>query len=123
VPINESIAIELKNLLAVTERGHKLFVPDGVSTDIAIARFQQYIYKVRPKIQDEGSTRPMIHHGLRHSFAARTYQELINGGMSPLSASLRVSQLLGHERPDVTRGYLASLPEGEYQPYSGHKNK
>lgn len=123
VPINESIAIELKNLLAVTERGHKQFAPDGVSTDIAIARFQQYIYKVRPKIQDEGSTRPMIHHGLRHSFAARTYQELINGGMSPLSASLRVSQLLGHERPDVTRGYLASLPEGEYQPYSGHKNK
>lgn len=69
MPINESISIELKNLLAVTERGHKQFVPDGVSTDIAIAR------------------------------------------------------LLGYERPDVTRGYLASLPKGEYQPYSGHKNK
>ncbi len=109
MPINESISIELKKLLAITPRGHKLFVPDGVSTDIAIARLQQYIYRVRPQIQDEGSARPMTHHGLRHSFAARTYQELIDSGMSSLSASLRVSQLLGHERPDVTKGYLASI--------------
>lgn len=112
VPINESIFIELKNLLAITPRGHKLFVPDGVPTDIAIVRPQQYIYQVRPKIQDVGSTRPMTHHGLRHSFAARTYQESIDSGMSPLCASLRVSQLLGHERPDVTRGYLASVKDG-----------
>ena len=109
VPINESISIELKKLLAVTPRGHKLFVPDGVPTDIAIARLQQYIYQMRPQIQDEGSARPMTHHGLRHSFAARVYQESIDGGMNPFSASLRVSRLLGHERPDVTRGYLASI--------------
>ena len=44
-------------------------------------------------------------------FAARTYQELIDSDLSPLSASLRVSQLLGHERPDVTKGYLASIPK------------
>lgn len=111
VPINESISVELKKLLAVTERGHKLFVPDGVPTDATIARLQQYIYQVRPMIQDESSTRPMTHHGLRHSFAAWTYQELVDSGMSPLSASLRVSQLLGHERPDVTRSYLASIPK------------
>ncbi len=110
MPINESISIKLKKLLAITPRGHKLFVPDGVPTDIAIARLQQYIYQVRPKIQDEGSTRPMTYHGLRHSYAVRTYQELIDSGTSPLSASLCVSQLLGHERPDVTRGYLASIP-------------
>ena len=54
----------------------------------------------------------MTHHGLRHSFAAWTYLELIDSGMSPLSASLRVSRLLGHERPDVTRGYLASVKDG-----------
>ncbi len=109
VPINESISIELKKLLAVTPRGHKLFVLDGVPTDAAIARLQQYIYQMRPQIQDEDSTRPMTHHDLRHSFAARTYQELIDSGMSSLSASLRVSQMLGHERPDVTKGYLASI--------------
>ena len=112
VPINESIRIELKKMLAVTERGHKLFVPDGEPTHLAIGRLQQYIYQVRPQIQDEGSTRPLTHHGLRHSFAARTYQELIDSGVSPFNASLRVSQLLGHERPDVTNVYLASIKDG-----------
>lgn len=65
----------------------------------------------------------MTRHGLRHSYAARTYQELIDSGMSPLNASVRVSQLLGHERPDVTRGYLTSVSKGEYPPYPGHKNR
>ncbi len=101
-------------MLVVTERGHKLFVPDNVPTDIAIQRLQQYIYKVRPQIQDEDSTRPLTHHGLRHSYAARTYQELIDSGVSPLGASLRVSRLLGHERSEVTRGYLASVKDGAY---------
>ena len=109
VPINSSIRIELKKLLTITPRGHKLFVPDGVRTDIAIQRFQQYLCRVRPRIQDEGSTRPMTHHGLRHSYAVRTYQALTKENASPLQASLRVSQLLGHERADVTRVYLASL--------------
>ncbi len=112
VPINESIRIELKKMLAVTPRGHKLFVPDGVRTDLAINRFQQYLCKVRPQVQDEGSTRPMTHHGLRHSYAARTYQELLTHEVSPFNATLRVSQLLGHERAEVTNGYLASVPKG-----------
>lgn len=111
VPINESIRVELRKLLAVTPRGHKLFVPDDVPTHHAIAQLQQYIYRVRPAVQDEGSTRPMTHHGLRHSYAARTWQELIDCGVPPLSASLRVSQLLGHERADVTNVYLASIPK------------
>lgn len=111
VPINESIRIELKKFLAVTPRGHKLFVSDDVPTHHAIGRLQQYIYQVRPKIQDADSARPMTHHGLRHSYAARTWRELVDSGVSPFNASLRVSQLLGHERPDVTRIYLASIPK------------
>ncbi len=39
VPVNDTIRMELKKMLAVTERGHKLFVPDGVRTDLAINRF------------------------------------------------------------------------------------
>ncbi len=78
-------------------------------THHAIGRLQQYIYQVRPKIQDTDSTRPITHHGLRHSYAARTWQELVDSGVSPFNASLRVSQLLGHECPDVTRIYLASI--------------
>ena len=112
VPINESIRAELKKFLDVTPRGHKLFVSDDVPTHSAIAQLQMYIYKVRPLIQDEGSTRPITHHGLRHSYAVRTWQELIESGMSLLNASLKVSQLLGHERPDVTNVYLASVKGG-----------
>jgi len=109
VPINESIRIELKKMLAVTPRGHKLFVPDGVRTDLAINRFQQFLCKVQSQIQDEDSTRPMTHHGLRHSYAAHTYQELLGKGVAPLDSSYQVSRLLGHERPDVTNIYLASV--------------
>ncbi len=112
VPVNDTIRIELKKMLAVTERGHKLFVPVDVRTDLAINRFQQFLCKVRSQILDEGSTRPMTHHGLRHSYAARTYQELTEKGVAPLDASYQVSRLLGHERPDVTRIYLASIKDG-----------
>lgn len=113
VPIHESICIELKKMLAVTPRGHKLFVPNDMPTHIAINRFQQFICAVRGEIQDPGSARPMTHHGLRHTYAARTYQELIDSGVSPADAHCQVSRLLGHERPDVTHIYLASLAAGE----------
>lgn len=113
VPINESIRIELQKMLARTERGHKLFVPDQAPTHRAIQRFQQYLRDVRPRVRDEDSVRPMTHHGLRHSYAARTYCELVERGASPTDASYQVSRLLGHERPDVTRIYLASLRQEE----------
>lgn len=116
VPIHESIRIELKKMLTVTPRGHKLFVSDDVPTHIAINRFQQFICAVRGEIQDPDSTRPMTHHGLRHTYAARTYQELINKGVSPADAHYQVSRLLGHERPDVTDIYLASLTSKEGGP-------
>lgn len=113
VPINETIRIELRELLKITPRGHKLFVADDVPTDIAINRLQQFIHAVRPQVQDSASSRPMTHHGLRHSFTARTYQALLQRGVSPLDASYQVSRLLGHERPDVTRIYLASVQDKE----------
>ena len=114
VPINDTIRIELQKLLLITSRGHKLFVPDAVPTDAAIKRFQQYLISIRPLIQDENRTTHLTHHGLRHTYAARTYQEFIQQGISPLDASYRVSKLLGHERHDVTRIYLASVKEDSY---------
>ena len=112
VPINESIRIELRNMLDRTPRGHKLFVADDQPAHLATSRFQQYLCAVRSLIQDEGSIRPMTHHGLRHSYAARTHEELTARGATPLEASLQVSRLLGHERPDVTKIYLASIQNG-----------
>ena len=114
VPINDAIRIELQKMLEVTPRGQKLFIPDDVPTDAAIKRFQQYLISIRPQIQDDTRTTHLTHHGLRHTYAARTYQELIQQGISPLEASYRVSKLLGHERHDVTRIYLASVKEDNY---------
>ena len=47
-----------------------------------------------------------------HTYAAEKYQKLVDGGMTELAAHFAVSQLLGHERPDVTDIYLASVRKG-----------
>ena len=113
VPINEQIALALRKQLERTERGHKLLVPDGVPTDRAIAALQFFIMRHRDEVQDSGSDRPMTFHGLRHTYAAEKYRELTSSGMGALDAHFAVSRLLGHERPDVTNIYLASVRKGE----------
>ena len=99
----------LQRMLDRTERGHKLFVPDGVPTDRAINGVQLFIIKHRDNVADEGREANLTFHGLRHSFAAEKYQSLVDGGMSALDAHFAVSRLLGHERADVTNIYLASV--------------
>ena len=54
----------------------------------------------------------MTFHGLRHTYAAEKYQELVDSGKSPMDAHFEVSRLLGHERPDVTNIYPASVKGG-----------
>ena len=101
VPINECIAIAMREQLARTERGHKLLVPDDIPTDRAIQQLQQFILRHREM--------PLTFHGLRHTYAAETYERLLSEGMGELDAHFTVSRLLGHERADVTNIYLASL--------------
>ena len=48
----------------------------------------------------------------RREVAAEKYTSLVSGGMTPLDAHFTVSRLLGHERPDVTDIYLASVKGG-----------
>lgn len=110
VPIeNERITLMLRKRLAVTKRGHKLMVPDDIRTDVAITELQQFIATHRYIIQDEESDRPLTFHGLRHTYAVEKYKALITAGKTDLDAHYEVSRLLGHERPDVTDIYLASL--------------
>jgi len=110
VPIeDERISMALKKRLAVTVRGHKLIVPDDKRTDIAIKELQQFIAEHRAEVQDGNDAPPLTFHGLRHTYAAEKYRQLIEGGLPPLDAHYEVSRLLGHERPDVTNIYLASL--------------
>ena len=113
VPINEQITLALRKQLERTQRGHKLLVPDGVSTDRAIAALQFFIMRHRDEVRDAGSDRPLTFHGLRHTYAAEKYRELTERGMGALDAHFTVSRLLGHERPDVTNIYLASVRKGE----------
>ena len=113
VPINEQIALALRKQLERTERGHKLLVPDGVPTDRAIAALQGFLLRHREEVKTPDSDRPMTFHGLRHTYAAEKYRELTSSGMGALDAHFAVSRLLGHERPDVTNIYLASVRKGE----------
>ena len=114
VPIeDERITMMLQKLLDKTARGHKLLVPDGVPTDQAINGMQQFILRHRDAICDlTAPDRRITFHGLRHTYAAEKYTSLVNGGMTPLDAHFTVSRLLGHERPDVTDIYLASVKGG-----------
>ena len=112
VPINEQIAIAMKKQLANTVRGHKLLVPDDMPTDRAINRLQFFIMTNRGTIQNSNQSNSLTFHGLRHTYAAEKYRELVNGGMGDLDAHFEVSRLLGHERADVTNIYLASVKGG-----------
>ena len=114
VPIeDERITMMLQRLLEKTERGHKLLVLDGVPTDRAINGMQQFILRHRDAICDPTVPgRRITFHGLRHTYAAEKYTSLVDGGMTPLDAHFSVSRLLGHERPDVTNIYLASVKGG-----------
>ena len=107
------ITMMLQRLLDKTERGHKLLVPDGVPADRAINGMQQFILRHRDAICDPTAPdRRITFHGLRHTYAAEKYTSLVSGGMTPLDAHFTVSRLLGHERPDVTDIYLASVKRG-----------
>lgn len=99
-------------MLAQTQRGHKLFVPDDMPTDRAINNFQCFIYRYRNEVQDADSHRTITCHGLRHTYAVEQYLACRKQGMDEHAACRRVSRLLGHEREDVTRIYLASLRKG-----------
>ena len=112
VPINEQIAIAMRKQLNCTSRGQKLLVPGDMHTDRAINLLQLFLMKHRDEVQDADSDRPMTFHGLRHTYAAEKYQELVNSGMSTLDAHFTVSRLLGHERADVTNIYLSSIKKG-----------
>lgn len=117
VPVDDAhrkqLEIALREMLAVTPRGHKLLVSDGKDTHRAMNAMERFIEKYRSEVQLDDREAPLIYHGLRHTYASEKYQELIDSGMNPLDAHLKVSELLGHERPDVTNIYLASRRKKE----------
>jgi integrase len=113
VPSHPAIDAGLKTMLAVTPRGHKLFVAPDEKTHHAMKRFEEFIRYYKPEIQDTGSMRPLHFHGLRHRYAAETYRRFIAEGCGDKEARRRVSELLGHRRSEITQVYLASLEENK----------
>lgn len=110
VPVEAGAAKQaLRDRRAAVQRGHKLFVPDDMATDVYIRTFQEFLRKHRP---DPGTNpKPLTHHGMRHSYAVRQYRAAVDGGATEYRAKLKVSKLLGHGRADVTDVYLGSLDE------------
>ena len=113
VPINDSVRIEFEKFLKITHAGHKLFVPKDKPTHIAKIELQNFINKRRKLVQDQGSTRPLTFHGLRHTVSPEWYLNQISEGKTGDQASRQVSQWLGHMRKDVTRIYLSGIRDGD----------
>jgi integrase len=110
-------------MLKVTKRGHKLFVPDGVKTDVAIKRYQDFLSKHRSEFRDPENDYNLTFHGLRHTYAAEKFTEFAKIGKSVRQAKFAVSELLGHGRDDVTRIYLTSLKDKTHNnPNIGENN-
>jgi integrase len=109
VPIDGLIKTVIQKQLKTVERGQKLLVPLDVPTHVYIKQLQQFINYHRDKLLPSEGKEKLTFHGLRHAYAQRTYNELINTRMLEWEAKREVSKLLGHEREDVTRIYLSSL--------------
>jgi len=103
VPINESIKIAFQDLLKITPRGHKLFVELSDKTHLVMKRLQCFIAYHRRKFTGNDIT----FHGLRHTYAHEQYEKFIRMGKTDFQARKCVSELLGHQRDDVARIYLA----------------
>ncbi len=109
VPINSDIAGQLRIMLSQARRGSKLLSPDNLSVEDAIRRFQNFIIKNRDASQDPERVTSLTAHGLRHTYARNQYLGFRQQGISHELACKKVSLLLGHDRLDVTRIYLASI--------------
>jgi len=109
IPNHPEADAVLIRLLERTPPGQKLLLPPDKKTHLAIKELQQFIADYRPPRLGKPCEREITFHGLRHMFAAETYQRLRDQGASDEMAKLRVSRWLGHEREDVTEIYLASI--------------
>ena len=107
LPANTATLEVLHRRRAITPRGCKLFVLDGVNTDVVMSGLQQFIIRNRDSERDTEVN--LTIHGLRHTWAAEQYRVLIAAGHTPYEARKQVSQWFGHERDSVTKIYLASL--------------
>ncbi len=109
VPLGADAQEALREAFRRARPGAKLFVPPDVPTHRAIARVQSFVRRHRGAIARPGRHAPLTVHGLRHTYAAEQYRRRRESGSGQAAAERVVSQLLGHNRPEVTRIYLDDL--------------
>lgn len=111
VPLTQNARDVLQVNMRGVNRGQKLFVAEDEKTHLVIKQVQNFINRSRDRWQDESRYKQnelnRTFHGLRHAYAREQYEARINEGMSEYEARKEVSKLLGHERDEVTRIYLA----------------
>lgn len=111
VPLNDTAASTLELAIKDIPRGEKLFVPSTLKAHQVIQRIQDFIKNNRHKIIDSLNTRPagieITMHSFRHAYAKEHYDTFLAHGYSEENARLKVAQLIGHNREDVTKIYLA----------------
>ena len=109
VSINEQVRIALRDSLAHTKPGQKLFVPEGEKTHTIINDLETFIREHRAKLrfQDADGRAPITFHGLRHTFVKEHYTRLRRAGDTDLAACRKLAPLLGHKRPEIVHCYLA----------------
>lgn len=111
IPVAPEVAETLKAQMKTVRRGSKLWVPEDMPTHTAMAQMEAFLAAHRDEVADLTSDRkvPLTFHGLRHTYAAVKYHALRDVGMSEKEARRRVSELLGHNREDVTKVYTYSV--------------
>jgi len=108
VSINEHVRIALRDSLAHTKPGQKLFVPEGEKTHTVINDLEAFIREHREKLRfpDLDGHAPITFHGLRHTFVKEHYTRLRLAGDTDLAACKKLAPLLGHKRPEIVHAYL-----------------
>ncbi len=101
LPLTPAAERELQQLKKQTSRGARVFVPVDKQAHQVIKTIQDFIRINRKQREGEQLTA----HGLRYNFTQRHLQEAEEKGLPKKQAEKQVSQLLGHNRREVTRGY------------------
>jgi len=117
VPSNEQVRIALRDSLARTNPGQKLFVPQGEKTHEVIKELEAFIREHREMIRfpDSNRTAKLTFRGLRHSYVAEQYTRLRKSGDTDKKSCMKLAPLLGHSRPDVVHVYLTKALVAQFE--------
>lgn len=103
VPMTPEAKLVIAEIVTLTPVAQKAFVRPSEKAHVVIKHIQNWIANHRRKFTD----RKVTIHGLRHRYAQERYAEALQRFGDERKARAEVSKLLGHERDEVTRVYLA----------------